>query len=273
MGGTVLMKSKIINILIADDNKAFTAVLSAFLRRDSRFKVVSVSHDGEEALKQIRLKKPDVIILDIVMPYLDGIEVLERLKNMIAGYNPGIIVFSAVGQDKYTSRALDLGADYYFIKPFDMTLLSSRIKELYEKKQIEKIVYSQQEIETVLEEVKNLSLVDKIMYDLGLPKRLKGYIYIIEAAEMIYENPEVKKKYTTDIYPNIAAKHNTKPENVERAIRNIIEVAYKSNFRDSVKYFDFNIDGDLIKPSNGKLLELISDTLKERGNSIDDSND
>ena len=69
------MKSKTINILIADDNKEFTAVLSAFLRRDSRFKVVSVSHDGEEALKQIRLKKPDVIILDIIMPYLDGIEV------------------------------------------------------------------------------------------------------------------------------------------------------------------------------------------------------
>lgn len=262
------MKSKVISILIADDNREFTAVLTAFLRRDPAFKVVAICHDGEEALKQVRLNKPDVVILDIIMPYLDGIEVLGRIKNMMAGYNPKIIVFSAVGQDSYTAKALDLGANFYFVKPFDMTLLSSRIKELYSRKQFEPKKKSEHSAEVV---EKDASQLDEVLYNLGVPKRLKGYVYIKDAAKMIIENSNMKRRYTTDIYPTIAENHDTKAENVERAIRNVIDVAYKSNFRDAVKYFDFTKEGDLIKPSNSKFIELIISTVMEKGSSEDGS--
>jgi len=258
------MKSRVISILIADDNKEFTAVLTAFFRKDSTFKIVGVCHDGEEALKQIRQNKPDVIILDIIMPYLDGIEVLGRIKNMMAGYDPRIVVFSAVGQDSYTSKAIDLGADFYFVKPFDMTLLSSRIKELFDKKHQSSLKNKPNQIINTKDDEHDIGLMDEVLYGLGVPKRLKGYNYIKEAAEMIAENPNLRRKYTTDIYPAIALKHETKPENVERAIRNVIEVAHKSNFRDSVKFFEFTKDGELIKPSNSKFVELILNTVLEK---------
>jgi two-component system response regulator (stage 0 sporulation protein A) len=122
--------SKKITVLIADDNREFGDILYEYLSNQSDIEVVGVARDGMEALDLITAKTPDIAILDIIMPHLDGLGVLEKINTMQLQKRPLFIILSAVGQDKITQRALSLGAEYYVVKPFDMEVLVSRIRQL-----------------------------------------------------------------------------------------------------------------------------------------------
>ena len=120
-----------IKILIADDNKDFCIILSEYLATQQDFEVVGIAKDGLEVIDLIESKFPDVVILDIIMPHLDGLGVLEKLNTMHLEKMPKVIVLSAVGQDKITQKALTLGAEYYVVKPFDMEVFAKRIRECF----------------------------------------------------------------------------------------------------------------------------------------------
>ena len=119
-----------IRVLISDDNNEFANTLSSFLEKDSAIQIMGIANDGEEALKLIEEIQPDVVLLDVIMPHLDGLGVLERINAMNLNNRPICIMLSAVGQDKITQRAIELGAQYYVVKPFDIQVLIKRIKEL-----------------------------------------------------------------------------------------------------------------------------------------------
>ena len=123
------MKDKI-TVLISDDNSEFAQTLSNYLENDDDIQIVGMAEDGEEALSIISTIKPDVVLLDVIMPHLDGLGVLERLNTMRLENPPICIMLSAVGQDKITQKAITLGAQYYVVKPFDIGVLVKRIKEL-----------------------------------------------------------------------------------------------------------------------------------------------
>ena len=122
------MKEKI-KIFIADDNSDFVTTLVTYLSKDEEFEIIGTANDGLEAVEKITKLKPDVVLLDVIMLKLDGIGVLEKL-NSLKIQLPICIMLSAVGQDKVTAKAISLGAEYYIVKPFDMEILSRRIKEL-----------------------------------------------------------------------------------------------------------------------------------------------
>lgn len=122
------MQEKKIRIVLADDNKDFSQILKEFLNKQEDMEVVGVAANGIEACEQIKALAPDVLILDVIMPYLDGIGVLENLQSMDPDQKPLVVMLSAVGQDKITERALALGAAYYIVKPFDMDTLTTRIR-------------------------------------------------------------------------------------------------------------------------------------------------
>src|SRR5574344_2634480 len=119
-----------IKILIADDNDEFRGTLEGYLNKDEELEVIKAARDGEEAYNEIIRLKPDVALLDVIMPHLDGLGVLERLSKTHMEKSPICIMVSAVGQDKITQKAMALGADYYVIKPFDINVLIQRIKEI-----------------------------------------------------------------------------------------------------------------------------------------------
>ncbi len=125
------MEDSKISVIIADDNKEFCNILNDYLLNQRDIVVVGVAKDGVEALKLIEEKKPDLVVLDIIMPHLDGLGVLEKLNSMELDPMPRIIVLSAVGQDKITQRAITLGADYYVVKPFDMDVFTKRIRQMF----------------------------------------------------------------------------------------------------------------------------------------------
>lgn len=116
-------------IFIADDNTEFVSALVAFLNEEEDFEVVGTANDGRTAIEEIQSLKPDVVLLDIIMLHVDGIGVLEKLNEM-SDINPVCIMMSAVGQEKVTTRSMALGAQYYIIKPFEMDILTKRIRDL-----------------------------------------------------------------------------------------------------------------------------------------------
>lgn len=128
------MENKKINIIIVDNNKDFCNILEDYLSMQKDIVVTGSARNGVEALKLIVEKKPDIVVLDIIMPILDGLGVLERLKSMEINPKPHIIVLSAVGQETIIQRAITLGADYYVVKPFDMEVFIQRIRQILNNK-------------------------------------------------------------------------------------------------------------------------------------------
>ncbi len=269
------MKDKI-TVLIADDNPDFANTLTSYIEEDNELEIIAIARDGKEAVEMILNTQPDVALLDVIMPHLDGIGVLEKIKAAGMKKLPLCIMLSAVGQDKITQRALDLGAEYYVIKPFDITLLLQRIKEirLYQPTQIKNnnINNINREIKAPYIEIspekkkdqENLeALVTNVIHEVGVPAHIKGYQYLREAIMMVVNNIDIINQITKQLYPDIATKYHTTPSRVERAIRHAIEVAWGRGQAETVEnIFGYTISAAKGKPTNSEFIAMIADKLR-----------
>ena len=122
--------SEKITVLVADDNNDFTTTLSNYLEKEEEIEIIGIAKDGNEAYEMAVQLKPDILLLDIIMPHLDGLGVLEKLYELDSDKKPLCIILSDVGQDKITQKAINLGAQYYIVKPFDINVLVKIMKEL-----------------------------------------------------------------------------------------------------------------------------------------------
>ena len=261
-----------IRVLIADDNYDFGNTLKKFLTNDNEIEVVGIAKDGEEAYSQIIRTEPDVALLDVIMPHLDGIGVLEQLSKTQMKKKPVCIMVSAVGQDQITQRAIALGADYYIIKPFDISVLVQRIKEIknYDPEELKKSIAVSKEIKSQYINVNNENsmdnieaLVTNIIHEVGVPAHIKGYQYLREAIIMSVENINVINQITKQLYPDIAYKYGTTSSRVERAIRHAIEVAWGRGDQKVVEnIFGYTVSADKGKPTNSEFIAMIADKLR-----------
>ena len=266
------MKDKI-TILIADDNIDFTRTLSAYLEKTEDVEVVGIAKDRNEALKIMQGTHPDILLLDVIMPHLDGIGVLEKLNELTMNKKPICIMLSAVGQDKITQRAIALGAQYYVVKPFDIELLIKRIKQLkyYQPAQNNNSFIARenkpQYIDISPENKRNSNnleaLVTNMIHEVGVPAHIKGYQYLREAIIMVVNDIEVINQITKQLYPDIAKKFHTTPSRVERAIRHAIEVAWSRGKADEVEnIFGYTVSASKGKPTNSEFIAMIADKLR-----------
>ncbi|HEY5562505.1 MAG TPA: sporulation transcription factor Spo0A [Clostridiaceae bacterium] len=264
------MEEKRISVLIADDNKEFCNILNDYLLNQRDILVTGIAKDGIEALKLIQEKKPDLVVLDIIMPHLDGLGVLERLNSMNLDHMPRIIVLSAVGQDKITQRAISLGADYYVVKPFDMEVFTKRIRQMFNdtisSNEVKKSVAMTEERDAKVYKNQPIDLeeeITSIIHEIGVPAHIKGYMYLREAISMVVNNIELLSAVTKELYPNIAKKYNTTASRVERAIRHAIEVAWGRGQVDTInKLFGYTIHNDKGKPTNSEFIAMVADKLR-----------
>ena len=229
------MKDKI-SVMIADDNQDFSRTLSTYLESQEDMEVIGMARDGNEAVDMIKNAMPDVVLLDVIMPHLDGLGVLENINEIKKDNKPMCIMLSAVGQDKITQQAITLGAEYYVVKPFDIELLIKRIRELKFYKPSTKNNFIGKEIKnqyieldpTSAKNQENLeALVTNLIHEVGVPAHIKGYQYLREAIMMVVNDIDVINQITKSLYPQIAKKYGTTPSRVERAIRHAIEVAWR----------------------------------------------
>ena len=259
------MNQRKIKILLADDNKDFCDVVHSYLERQDDIEVVGIANDGVEALNKIEELAPDVVIIDGIMPRLDGLGVLEKLKDRAK--RPICIMLSAVSQEKITQRAIDLGAEYYMVKPFDMEALVSRVRQLrYGTEGKTQTVNVNPIIRRHGIHGETLSLearVTNILHEIGVPAHIRGYHYMREAIIMSVNNIDVLNYITKELYPSIAKQCNTTPSRVERAIRHGIEVAWTRGKVDAIdRLFGYTINNHKGKPTNSEFIALIADHLR-----------
>jgi len=268
MGG-ILVNEKI-KIVLADDNKDFCQVLKEYLSNESDIEILGIAKDGIEALDLVKRTQPDLLVLDVIMPHLDGLGVIEKLNAMDIPKMPKIIVLSAVGQDKITQSAINLGADYYIVKPFDFVIFINRIRELVLNTtghmQMRPRMHADIQM-TRSDFVKNVGNIEteitNIIHEIGVPAHIKGYLYLREAIKMVIENVELLGAVTKELYPSIAKKFNTTPSRVERAIRHAIEVAWSRGKVDTInQLFGYTVHNTKGKPTNSEFIAMIADKLR-----------
>ena len=192
--------------------------------------MVGKAHNGEEICNIIKEKEPDVVILDIIMPKVDGLSVMEKFSHDSSiKKTPAFIVVSAVGQERITEDAFNLGADYYMLKPFDNQMLLNRIKHIRrigEKRAREVSRQAVREEQGTYSGGNLEADVTNVIHEIGVPAHIKGYQYLRDAIILSVNDMEMLNSITKILYPTIAKKHQTTPSRVERAIRHAIEVAW-----------------------------------------------
>ena len=258
-----------ITVLIADDNKDFCDIIGQYLSKQDDIELAGIAHDGADALNKIKELKPDVVVLDIIMPHMDGL-VLEKLHEETMNICPKVIILSAVGQDKITQRAIALGADYYIVKPFDLEVFVKRIRELaaneftFPNQLQSPASLSSAVISPEIKKERNLETeITNIIHEIGVPAHIKGYQYLREAITMVVKDIELLSGITKELYPGIAHKFNTTPSRVERAIRHAIEVAWSRGRVETInRLFGYTIHDEKGKPTNGEFIAMVADKLR-----------
>jgi len=250
-----------IRIILADDNREFCQLLKEHLDSHSDLSVLGVAHNGVEALEMLSDKSPDIIVLDNIMPHLDGIGVLERLRMMDLPHRPKVIMFTTFSQDDITRHAMDMGADYYIVKPFSFDTLVYRIRQLCNDQSSADYSYAgsvQAKGRDLGEEVTDM------ICDIGVPAHIKGYQYLREAIVLAIEDIDLLGAVTKELYPSIAKRFSTTPQRVERAIRHAVEVACERGNGDLIKSL-FGHNRELLrKPTNSEFIATIADKLRMR---------
>ncbi|MCC2683231.1 MAG: spo0A [Paenibacillaceae bacterium] len=258
-----------IDVVLADDNREFTNLLSEFIDQQEDMTVSGVAYNGNEVLRLIEQGvTPDVLILDIIMPHLDGLGVLEKLREMNLPTMPKIIMLTAFGQENITQKAVQLGASYYILKPFDMEVLTNRIRQLVTNQSSISggMVGASNPKRNIipLSKVKNLDAnITNIIHEIGVPAHIRGYQYLRDAITMVYNNIEILSAITKTLYPSVAEKYKTTPSRVERAIRHAIEVAWTRGNIDSISHlFGYTVNISKSKPTNSEFIAMVADKLR-----------
>lgn len=261
---------KIIRVLVVDDDIEQCKILKEHMNSCEDINFLGIAKDGLIAIEMIKLLLPDVVLLDLIMPNLDGIGVLERLSSLSMEHKPLVIIFSAIGQDTLIQKAISLGAKYYIIKPFNISTLILRVRQIYQGFQArsvylkENITVSGKKEPATIKQAPNIeNKVTGLMLKAGLMPHVSGFQYIREAViQSITTDSKVFGPITKTIYPEVANKFDTTPQKVERSIRSAIESAWLRVNKNPGYYDDFKIWIRAKKPSNSELIAFLVDKVR-----------
>lgn len=245
---------KKIRVLMIDDNVNLTKMVEEYFSDHKEIEIVMKAHDGGEGLDLILDKEGeyDLVLLDLIMPNKDGLYVLDELKKRNITKN--IIVATSYNAPEMIRKVSEYGVNYYILKPFELVDLENRILDVF------KVVKGG----SINLYHNNLQIsITKMLHELGMPSHIKGYQYIRDGIDMIYNNPEIIGGITKDLYPDIASKYDTTVSRVERAIRHAIEVSWnRGNWDFMEEVFGHSVDIDKAKPTNSEFIVTIADKLR-----------
>jgi len=259
---------KKIKIIVADDNRNLCQMLQNYLQAQDDLIIVGIANNGLEAWELIQTQEPDLIILDLVMPNLDGLGVLERMNVRSTMTRPKVIMLTAFGQESLTHQAMTLGVDYFILKPFDLDVLGKRIRSLTQDvpASVSASTHFSADSPAVTTVGSGLNLcveVTTMMHQIGIPAHVKGYQYIRDAILMVVEDVSLLGAVTKELYPGIAKKFDTAPSRVERGIRHAIELAWERGHTDTLKrIFGYSMNIERQKPTNSEFIALLADKLR-----------
>jgi len=254
------MSAAKIRVLVCDDNRDFCALLQEYFALQPDMELVGVAYNGLDALTAIRDQQPEVVLLDIIMPYMDGIGVLEQLARAELKTRPKILMLSAFGQESIARRVLAIGADYYVVKPVDLDILATRVRQLASGTALP--ASPAQRAAPVPVVGRTLEEVHDLLRGLGIPPHLKGYRYLGDAILMVLDQPELLGAVTKGLYPAVARNHGTTASRVERAIRHAIGMAWDRGLERLQQLFRHSLEKRRTKPSNSEFIAVVVDRLR-----------
>lgn len=264
-----------VNVVIVDDNPIILNTLDEVISSEAGLSVIGRADNGKDAIDMIKDTQPDVVLLDLVMPQMDGITVVENIKKKTSMLkNPAFIILSAVGGEQMTEEAFQAGANYFLMKPFDKDILVNKIRRIGKRpvrpvpgKVLEAPLKAATPEEAAMnrEEYMKEHLetdITKMLHELGIPAHIKGYQYLRDAISMVVRDREMMEAVTKILYPEIAKKNYTSSSRVERAIRHAIEVAWGRGSLEVIdELFGYTISTGKGKPTNSEFIALIADKI------------
>ncbi|MBR3473996.1 MAG: sporulation transcription factor Spo0A [Oscillospiraceae bacterium] len=259
------METKI-RILLADANPEFAKLLEETFRAERDMELIGTAADGPEALTRLRELRPDVLLLDLVLPRLDGLEVLRRLPE--TGCACPVIVLSGFINSKVVADCAALGAAYFIPKPCDASALLQRVRQLSAAQgeaPVSEGIDCGAAARQSRQEADLEATVTEIIHEIGVPAHIKGYQYLREAIILTIQDMDIINAVTKVLYPEVAKRYSTTPSRVERAIRHAIEVAWdRGDIEVLQKYFGYTVSNIKGKPTNSEFIAMIADSLTLR---------
>ncbi|MBQ9687506.1 MAG: sporulation transcription factor Spo0A [Oscillospiraceae bacterium] len=255
------METKI-RILTADPNREFCKQLSTLAAEEGDMEVVGIAADGNEVLAMAAELKPDLLLLELVLPKLDGLEVLRRLPEL--GVSCHVIVLSGFVNSKVIADCSDCGADYFMPKPCDVQAVLGRVRQLCRgSANLPVGGIDCRELSGGARQAADLeAVVTDIIHEIGVPAHIKGYQYLREAIILTINDMDMINAVTKVLYPEVAKRFGTTPSRVERAIRHAIEVAWdRGDVETLQKFFGYTVSGIKGKPTNSEFIAMIADHL------------
>lgn len=249
-----------ITLMIAEDNNRIVEQIMGGIEKQKKIRIIGVAKDGMEALQILREKRPSVCLLDLVMPYIDGVDVMEELHNS-GFFATKIILLSSIGQENIVEQCINIGAIGHLTKPLDFELLVNKIMDCMDEPYRKKMITYRKDEKK--KERNTEIIITNMIHEIGVPAHIKGYQYLREAIEMSVDDVDILNSVTKQLYPSIAKRFETTPSRVERAIRHAIEVAWKRGKTDTMyELFGYTIDMGRGKPTNSEFIALISDKIR-----------
>ena len=236
-------------VLIADADFVFAKELSRALEDSEKFQVIDIARNGKQAVRMVEERRPDVLVMDILLPEWDGLGVLEAISS--ATPLPIIIATSAFLSNYVAVSAMGLGVRQLIKKPCDAESVAASVERACRILPRSKTGYDRR------------SLIANTLHDVGIPANIKGYSYLMDALELTVANPEAAFSMTQSIYVPIAQQHGVKPEQVSRAITRAIDIAWDRGDLDTLQsYFGYTVSNTRGMPTNGEFVAIIGETLR-----------
>ena len=249
---------KTANIAIFERNEEFLNTLKDYFEKANGFSVCAAAVTGDAALEALRSVNPDVAVIDTALRGIDGIKLLDHIKNLY----PNCISFmmSEFDNDRIVNSAINHGAIYYFIKPVTPQVIGERVTDILNER------VNDYKVSTELRDKRKTASIDEkisnIFITIGIPPHIKGFVYMREGIKMAVENPSIINKVTKELYPKIATKYSTTSSKVERAIRHAIEVAWNRGRTDAISsIFGARVYIGNERPTNSEFIALVADKL------------
>lgn len=254
-------------VLTADSNLEFCKMLERVMIAEKDMELVATASDGADALAKISEFKPDLVLLELVLPKMDGLEVLRRMPE--TGCKPSVIVLSGFINNNVVAACSAAGADFFITKPCDAATLLTRVRQIVGSARAAapagydcRALTSHRQTQ---EEANLEAVVTDIIHEIGVPAHIKGYQYLREAIILTINDMDMINAVTKVLYPEVARKFSTTPSRVERAIRHAIEVAWdRGDIETLQKFFGYTVSNIKGKPTNSEFIAMIADNLTLR---------
>ena len=250
-----------IKALIADGSEEFCEQIRTAMERAGGFQLIGTARDGNRAVAMLREQTPDVLVLDLALPLLDGMAVLQAVAQMEK--RPMILVTSSFITEYVANVTSTMGVSYLMLKPCDAAAVVERLREMWQTRQKPKAPASSLDRLSAGRQASVESMVTNIIHEIGVPAHIKGYQYLREAILIAVEDMEVINAITKVLYPQVAKAFSTTPSRVERAIRHAIEVAWdRGDLETLQRFFGYTVSNTKGKPTNSEFIALIADKLQ-----------